>query len=213
MYSYITMNERLLTLREACKILGIHPNTLRRWEKEGKIRVVRTPKGRRRIPESEVKRLMGVGEEKEGKKKAAVYARVSSHDQKEDLERQKERLIAYAVEKGYEVIAAITDIASGLNENRKGLRRLFRLAEKNEVDIVVVSYRDRLTRFGFKYLESYFKSHGVEIEVVNGDINRDAKDELVEDLISLVTSFAGRLYGMRSKKRKEVVNCVRKALS
>jgi len=207
------MNERLLTLREACNILGIHPNTLRRWEKEGKIRVVRTPKGRRRIPESEVKRLVGICEGKEGKKRAAVYARVSSHDQKKDLERQKERLIAYAVEKGYEVVATITDVASGLNENRKGLRKLFKLAEEKKIDVVVVSYKDRLTRFGFKYLESYFKSHGVEIEVVNGDVNRDARKELVEDLISLVTSFAGRIYGMRSKKRREVVNCVRKALS
>ena len=70
-----------------------------------------------------------------------------------------------------------------------------------------------MTRFGFKYLESYFKSHGAGIEVVNGDVNRDARKELVEDLIFLVMSFAGRLYGIRSKKREEVVNCVKKALS
>jgi len=209
------MVERLLTLKETCKLLGIHPNTLRRWEKEGKIRVVRTPKGRRRIPESEVNRLMGIGDarSKGGKKRAAVYARVSSHDQKEDLERQKERLITYAVEKGYDVKAILTDIASGLNENRKGLKRLFKLVEEREVDVVVVSYKDRLTRFGFRYLESYFKSHEVEIEVVNGDVHRDSRQELVEDLISLVSSFAGRLYGMRSKKREEVISCVRKAVS
>lgn len=208
------MEERLLTLKEACERLGIHPNTLRRWEKEGKIRVIRTPKGRRRIPESEVKRLMGIiSRESREKKRAAIYARVSSHDQKEDLERQKERLITYAVEKGYEVKTVLTDIASGLNENRRGLKKLFKLVEEKEVDTVIISYKDRLTRFGFKYLESYFKSHGVEIDVVNGDIHKDAQQELVEDLISLVSSFAGRLYGMRSKKREEVVSCVRKAIS
>lgn len=207
------MDEKLLTLKEACRLLGIHPNTLRRWDEEGKIKVVRTPKGRRRIPESEVRRLMGIAGESRGKKRAAVYARVSSHDQKEDLERQKERLIAYAVEKGYDVKTVLTDIASGLNENRKGLKKLFKLIEEKEVDAVIISYKDRLTRFGFKYLESYFKSHGVEIEVVNGDVHKDAQQELVEDLISLVSSFAGRLYGMRSKKREEVVSCVRKAVS
>lgn len=205
------MVERLLTLKEACRILGIHPNTLRRWEKEGKIRVVRTPKGRRRIPESEVNRLVGADAKQGQRRRAAVYARVSSHDQKEDLERQKERLVTYAVEKGYDVKAVLTDIASGLNENRKGLRRLFRIVEEKGVDVVIVSCKDRLTRFGFRYLESYFRSHGVEIEVVNG--NRDSRQELVEDLVSLVSSFAGRLYGMRSKKREEVVSCVRKAVS
>jgi len=209
------MDEKLLTLKEACRILSIHPNTLRRWEREGKIRVVRTPKGRRRIPESEVKRLIGIvgKESKEGKKRAAIYARVSSYDQKEDLERQKEKLITYAVEKGYDVKTVLTDVASGLNENRRGLKRLFKIVEGKEVDVVIITYKDRLTRFGFKYLESYFKSHGVEIEVVNGDVYKDSRQELVEDIISLVSSFAGRLYGMRSKKREEVVNCVRKTLS
>ncbi len=84
------------------------------------------------------------------------------------------------------------------------------MVEKKQVGVVFVSFKDRLTRFGFKYLERYFASHGVRIEVVNGEESKDACQELVEDLISLVSSFAGKLYGLRSHKQKEVVEGVRK---
>ncbi|MEM2647665.1 MAG: helix-turn-helix domain-containing protein, partial [Candidatus Bathyarchaeia archaeon] len=86
------MIEKLLTLSEACKRLGVHPNTLRKWDRQGKVRVVRTVGGRRRIPESEVERLMGVVKP-DVSKKAVIYTRVSSHDQKGDLERQKQSLL------------------------------------------------------------------------------------------------------------------------
>ena len=198
--------------------MGIHPNTLRRWEREGKIRVVRTPKGRRRIPESEVKRLLGIKEEEgkgikgDVKKRVAIYARVSSYDQKNDLERQKEELIVNAVEKGYEIKDIITEISSGLNENRRGLRKLFKLVENREIDKVLVTYKDRLTRFGFRYLKEFFKSYNVEIEVLYDKEDKSAKDELVEDLIAIITSFVGKLYGMRSKKKKEIVKRVKNIL-
>jgi len=205
------MIERLLTLSEACKRLGIHPNTLRKWDNQGKILVVRTVGGRRRIPESEVERLMGVAKP-DTSKKAVIYCRVSSHDQaqKGDLERQKESLLEYAKSKGYEVVSILEDVASGLNENRKSLNRL--LDKKMEVGVVIIGYKDRLTRFGFKYLERYFSSHGVRIEVVNGEEPKDAYQELVEDLIALVSSFAGKLYGLRSHKYKEVVEGVTKLI-
>ena len=169
------MLERLLTLSETCERLGIHPNTLRKWDKQGKIRVVRTVGGRRRIPESEVERLMGIVKP-DTSKKAVIYARVSSHDQKQkgDLEGQKQSLLSYARSKGYEVVAVLEDVASGLNENRKSLNKIFDMVEKGEVGAVIIAFKDRLTRFGFKYLERYFAPHNVKIKVVNGEEPKDA---------------------------------------
>jgi len=179
---------------------------LRKWDRQGRIRVVRTVGGRRRVPESEVERLLGLVKA-DFSRKAVIYCRVSSHDQrqKEDLERQKQSLLEYAKSRGYEVVGILEDVASSLNENRKSLSKLFDMVEKREMGVVLTAFKDRLTRFGFKYLERYFASHGVRIEIANGEEPRDAYQELVENLIALVSSFAGELYGLRSHKYEEVV--------
>jgi excisionase family DNA binding protein len=208
------MSERLLTLQEACRRLGVHPNTLRKWDKQGKIRVVRTVGGRRRMPESEVERLIGFVKP-DASKKAVIYVRVSSYDQKQkgDLERQKQSLLDYAKSRGYEVVAVLEDVASGLNEKRKSLSKLFNLVERREIGVIIVAFKDRLTRFGFSYLERYFSSHGVRIEVVNEEEPKDAYQELVEDLIALVSSFAEKLYGLRSHKYEKVVEGVKQLIA
>ncbi|MHA1506391.1 MAG: IS607 family transposase [Candidatus Asgardarchaeia archaeon] len=210
--------ERLLTLKEACRLLGIHPNTLRKWDKQGEIRVVRTVGSRRRIPESEVKRLMGIImgiKEVDVSRRAVIYVRISSHDQKQkgDLERQKRHLLEYVRTRKYEVVAVLEDVASGLNENRKGLNKLFNMVDKKEIGVVIISFKDRLTRFGFKYLERYFSSHNVKIEVVNVEEPKDVHRDLVEDLIAIVSSFAGKLYGLRSHKYKKVVKGVKELIA
>jgi excisionase family DNA binding protein len=208
------VSEKLLILREACRRLGVHPNTLRKWDREGKISVVRTVGGRRRIPESEVERLIGFVKP-DASRKAVIYVRVSSHDQKQkgDLERQKQSLLDYARSRGYEVVAVLEDVASGLNENRKSLSKLFGFVEGRKIGVVVVAFKDRLTRYGFRYLERYFSSHGVRVEVVNGEEPKDAYQELVEDLIALVSSFAGKLYGLRSHKYDRVVEGVKQLIT
>jgi len=137
---------------------------------------------------------------------------VSSSDQRSDLERQVEYLKEYCSARGYNVVDVLTDVASGLNEKRRGLKKLFKYVINGEVDVVVISYKDRLTRFGFRYLEEFFNSHGVRIEVVFGEEPKDLQQELIEDLITIVTSFAGRLYGMRSHKKKKVVESVKQAI-
>jgi len=198
---------RLYRTGEVAKRLGVSTMTVRRWIKAGKIKAYQI--GREfRIPESEVLRLL------EGKlpDKVVIYARVSSRDQKEDLERQVEYLKNYCSSKGYQVVKILTDISSGLNESRKGLKNLFKLVESGEITKVVITYRDRLTRFGFKYLEQYFNSHGVEIEVIFDDEGKTPEKELVEDLLAIVTSFAGKLYGARSHKKKRLVEAVKNAL-
>ncbi|BDB98682.1 IS607 family transposase [Saccharolobus caldissimus] len=200
--------ERLLRPKEACQLLGISYSTLLRWVREGKIRVVTTEGGKYRIPYSEIKKYL----EKREEIRAVIYARVSSADQKEDLERQINYLTNYATAKGYKVVEVLKDIASGLNTQRKGLLRLFKLVEGRSIDVVLITYKDRLTRFGFEYLEEFFSTMGVKIEIVFGDEPKDATQELVEDLISIITSFAGKIYGMRSHKKTVLVQGVKKLI-
>ncbi|MCA6212753.1 IS607 family transposase [Thermococcus bergensis] len=198
---------KLYRTGKAAQLLGISKPTLIRKIKTEEIKAYRVGK-EYRIPESEIKRLL------EGKipDKVVIYARVSSRDQKQDLERQVEYLKNYCASKGYQVAKIITDISSGLNENRKGLKQLFKLVESGEITKVVITYKDRLTRFGFKYLEQYFNSHGVEVEVIFDDEEKTPEKELVEDLLAIVTSFAGKLYGARSHKKKRLVEAVKNAL-
>lgn len=193
------MPEKLYTLKEACLLLGLHPRTIQKWDKQGKIRVVRTPGGRRRIPESEIRRLQGEG----GIRSVIGYARVSSATQKDDLERQ----IEYLRQRGVQEV--IADVGSGLNERRKGFLKLLDKVLHNEVDKVVILYEDRLTRFGFDTLKRVFEVHGTSIDVLNQVEMKSPQQELVDDLITIISHFAGRMYGLRSRKHKEVVECAK----
>ncbi|MGC9147778.1 MAG: IS607 family transposase [Infirmifilum sp.] len=196
------MNERLYRTREVAELLNISVSGVKKWIKEGKIRAIRI--GRLwMIPESEVRRiLLGI---KPSEVRAVIYARVSSHKQKKDgnLDRQVERLRSYCSAKGYKVVDVITDVASGLNEERSGLLKLFNLIIGKQIDVVVVEFKDRLTRFGFEYLRRCFESYGVKIDVVE-ESEKGYMEELVEDFISIVTGFAARIYGKRSQKFKKI---------
>ncbi|MBS7613781.1 IS607 family transposase [Candidatus Bathyarchaeota archaeon] len=199
------MVERLYTIKEAKKLLGVTTWTIQQWDRQGKIKCVRTVGGRRRVPESEIKRLLGLKEER-----AVVgYARVSSSTQRDDLERQKQLISSYAREKGYGEIQILTDIGSGLNEKRKSFLKLLETVSEKRVSKVIVAYEDRLTRFGFEILRRIFSAFGTEIEVINHE-EKTPQAELIEDLITIVSHFAGKLYGMRSHRYEEVVEGVRK---
>ena len=198
--------ERLLRPKEACQLLSISYSTLLRWIREGKIRVVTTEGGKYRIPYSEIKKYL----ERREETRAVIYARVSSADQKEDLERQINYLTNYATAKGYKVVEVLEDIASGLNTQRKGLLNLFKLVEERSIDVVLITYKNRLTRFGFEYIEEFFSTMGVKIEVIFGEEPKDATQELVEDLIFIITSFAGN--GIRSHKKTLLVQGVKKLI-
>ncbi|WP_054843543.1 IS607 family transposase [Vulcanisaeta souniana] len=206
------MSEKLLKSKEFCEIVGISYRTFKRWVAEGRIHVVRTPSGRIRIPYSEVERILGGKTGGAGEVRAVIYARVSSSDQRSDLERQIQHLTQYCSAKGYRIIDILSDVASGLKTDRRGLLKLFNYVVNRKVDVVVVTYKDRLTRFGFEYLEHFFRQFGARIEVVFGEEPKDAYQELVEDLIEIVTSFAGKLYGMRSHRKKKLVEGFKKLL-
>jgi putative resolvase len=200
--------EKLYTLKEAKRLLGVTTRTIQRWDKAGKIRVVRTIGGRRRIPESEIKRILGLKEERV----VVGYARVSSTTQKDDLERQKQLIHSYAKDKGYGNIQILSDVGSGINENRKSFLKLLDMVTSKKVSKVIIAYEDRLTRFGFETLRKFFQVFGTEIEVINNE-EKTPNEELVEDLITIVSHFAGKLYGLRSHKYKEVVEGVKQLVS
>lgn len=198
---------RSYSVGEFADELGVHRQTVKRWCREEEIDYTRTPGGSRRIPRRELFRLSGDSRPTD---RVALYARVSSHGQKEngDLDRQIERLCDYAHDHGWTVENTYTDVGSGLNEDRRDLGLLLDDVQDADYGRVLVTYGDRLTRFGFSYLERYFDCYGVTVTVIEDDTDKSAQEELVDDLIKLVASFSGKLYGMRSSKKQQVVNTV-----
>jgi len=128
------------------------------------------------------------------------------------LERQIQYLTQYCSAKGYRAVDVLSDTASGLRTSRKGLLKLFNYVVNRQVDVVVVTYKDRPTRFGFDYLEYFLSQYGVRVEAVFGEEPKEAYQELVEDIIEIVTSFADKLYGMRSHRKRRLVEGFEKLL-
>ena len=201
-------DRRYLRVGKAAEELGLHPITIRRWIKTGKIQAVRVGI-EARIPRSEIERLLGQTESR----LLILYARVSGHDQRPDLDRQIERLQAWAAASraGQEVLV-LSDIGSGLNAARKRLQQLLKLVCDDRVAEVAITYPDRLTRFGTEYLETLFTSFGVTFTVLDPTGEKTPEQELTEDLLSIIASFAGKLYGMRSHQQKELLACAENVL-
>ncbi len=194
-----------LRIAEAAQRLGVCPKTIRRWDVTGKIHCIRTVGGHRRISILEIARLTQQGHDQpKTNREVAVYGRVSSHDQKkkEDLARQVAAAKTYCHQHGYGTPRVFQDIASGLNTKRKGLAKLCQLIEQGTIDRGVLTYPDRLTRFGLDYLQHYFRSHGTAIEILNTPKTSSIEDELVQDMIALITSFSERVHGLRGQKNR-----------
>jgi excisionase family DNA binding protein len=199
--------ERYLTPSEVAEIFGMSRSGVIKWIREGKIKAIEI-NGRWRIPYSEVERLLSGGKVKQ----VAIYARVSSNTQKDDLERQLNALRDWVKKTLGEVsVIEVKDIGSGLKEDRRGLRKLLELAKRRQIDAIVVAYKDRLTHFGFEYLVELFKAYGVNVIVAFQEEPKDYTQELAEDFVEIVRSFASRIYGHRSHKYEKVVKCVEDA--
>jgi putative resolvase len=201
---------KLYRTGQVARLLDISPITVFRWVHQGKIVARRSVAGRWLIPESEVNRLLGIKPVE--RKRAILYARVSSSEQKEHLTSQVKRLRSHAEEKGYEVVKVYEEVASGLNENRRKLRSAYGMLREKKADLLLVEFKDRLSRFGFNYLKALAESYSASVEVVNGDVKKDAMQELVEDMISIVTIFSTKLYGLRSQKFRQVTGVVKDAV-
>ncbi len=208
------MNKPILSIKEAAEILGVSDETLRNYERDGKLSPTYTDGGHRRYKRIDIEKFAGIYIEpitQVGTNRVAIYCRVSSHEQKQkgDLERQIGRMTQEALKRGYKIVSVFDEVGSGMNDSRKKLHKLFELVETNQIDIVLVEHKDRFSRFCFNYLVSYFKSYGVKIELVEEILGKGYETELVEDILSLMASFSAKIYGKRSsqnRKKKEEVN-------
>lgn len=190
----------------AAYLIGVCPETIRRWTNEGKMTCIRTVGGHRRIALIEIKRLLLGDGSDAPQKKMAVYARVSSHDQKKkgDLARQVKTAQDYCRKQGDGDPFLFTDVASGLKTDRPGLAKLCKQVAQGQIRSVVITYPDRLTRFGLEYLDRLFRRAGTTITALQQPPSQSVQEELVQDLIAIITSFSGRVHGLRSHKNKQV---------
>lgn len=179
----------MLTSKNACGKLGVHPNTLRKWADEGKIRYVRTP-SKQRLYDVDDFLSKSIGRNK------IVYCRVSSRNQKDDLQSQTKYM-----REQFPNHECIEDIGSGLNFKRKGFHTLLERIMCGDVEEVVVAYKDRLCRFGFKLLEQVASKNNTKLVVLN-KIELSPEDELVKDLLAIIHVFSCRLYGLRKYSNK-----------
>lgn len=201
------MTNNLIDISEAAQRLGVTTLTLRRWDDSGKLKAVRTFGNHRRYRLDEIEAIVKQVEVVPTKQcNAFIYCRVSTKKQLEsgNLKRQQDRLIQYCEDKHYHVVQIYEEVASGLNDNRRELTKMFR--NLSGVDVVVVEYADRLARFGYVYLQEFAKAFNVEIEAVETIGKLQPNEEMVNDLVSIVTCFSARLYGARGgRKIKQVV--------
>jgi len=210
------MSKQLISIGKAADELGVCINTLRDWDKSGQLVPVKTKGSHRRYRVCDIERLSGETpetRENDGKSRVAVYTRVSSHEQKQkgDLERQTGRILKHCVKKQYNVVDTFEEVGSGMKDNRPKLRRLFKLVEQKKIDKVVVEHKDRLSRFMIGFLHDYFASHDVEIEWIGEIIGTSYEQELVEDILSLMSSFSNRIYGRRSAENRKARKLAKQA--
>ena len=207
------MDEQFVSIGKAAKMLGMSIEGLRKWEREGRLIPVRTVTNHRRYRVADLRALMHEdGQNPALDTRCILYARVPTKKQQEagHLDRQLGRLTVFAAAQHWTVVAALTDVASGLNEKRRGLHQLLDLARDHQASLVVVESRDRLARFGLGYLETFLHAFGVHVVVMESPVKED-QEELVDDLMAITTSFSARIYGKRGGKKMEAT--VRQAMA
>jgi len=188
-----------LSIKQFAKKCGVTPNTIRNWDRDGKISSERTEGGHRRFDSSELSKIV-VSE-----KYAICYARVSTRNKTDDLNRQKQVLELFAASKGY-TFKTIEDIGSGLNYSKKGLNLLIELIEKEVINCLIITHKDRLIRIGAEIIFKLCEIHNIKIEIINKDDEKtDYNRELAEDVLSIITVFSAKLYGSRSNKNKKII--------
>lgn len=196
----------LIPIGKFAKMIGVTPATLRRMEQTGELKPYhKSQGGTRYYSKTQVKALTLQNNQE---KPVVGYCRVSTSSQKDDLDTQISNVKQYLLAKGYE-FDIIADIGSGINYKKKGLRELIRKINNQEISKVVVLYKDRLVRFGFELIEYLCEINQIELIVIDHS-EKSKEEELTEDLIQIITVFANRLYGARSKKTKKLLDEVKK---
>ena len=195
---------RFIKIGEAANILGVSIQTLRRWELTGALIPARKVRGTRYY---NYEALFGLKKNVEDNLTVA-YARVSSHDQKKDLERQVEALSSYCAAKGWNY-KIISDLGSGMNYRKKGLKQLLDDILERKIRRLVLTHKDRLLRFGAELIFSLCEVRQVEIVIINQGDECSFEEELAKDVLEIITVFSARLYGARSHKNKKLVEAAK----
>lgn len=195
---------KFYSIGQFSKLIGKTNQTLRNWDKDGILKPHHVSEsGYRYYSQEQLNNFLGLKQEVQLNKKTIGYCRVSSHKQKDDLERQIDNVKTYMYAKGYS-FEIISDIGSGINYNKKGLNQLVDMVTNSEVDKIVVLYKDRLIRFGFELIENICNKYGTTIEIID-NTEKTEEQELVEDMIQIVTVFSARLQGKRANKAKKMI--------
>ena len=185
--------------KEFGKLIGRTTNTLQKWDREGKLKAHRSPTTNRRYyTHDQYLQYRGLVAEDQGL--TIVYTRVSGVAQKPDLANQVHALEAYSKQHSITVDEWMSDIGSGLNYKRKQFNRLLEMIELGQVRRLIIAHRDRLVRFGYEYFEAFCQRHHTELVVIDGEA-MSPEQELVRDLIAIVTVFSARLHGLRSYRK------------
>ena len=192
------------SIGEFAKEIGKTIQTLRNWDKKNILKPSHvTQGGTRYYSQEQLNHFLGLKLEKQINKKIIGYCRVSSHKQKDDLERQIENVKTYMYAKGYQ-FEIITDIGSGINYDKKGLNQIIDMVTNSEVEKIVVLYKDRLIRFGYELIENLCNKFGTIIEIID-NTEKTEQQELVEDLVQIITVFSCKLQGKRANKARKLV--------
>jgi len=192
------------SIGEFAEKIGKTVQTLRNWDKNNTLKPAHVTKGGTRYySQEQLNRFLGLKPQATKTKRTIGYCRVSSVKQKDDLERQIENVRTYMTAKGYQ-FEVITDIGSGINYNKKGLNQLIDLITNAEIERIVILYKDRLLRFGFELIETLCAKYGVIIEIID-QTEKTEEQELVEDMIQIITVFSCRLQGKRAHKAKKLM--------
>jgi predicted site-specific integrase-resolvase len=201
----------LVSISKASKILGVSEITLRRWDETGKLVAVKTEGGHRRYDLSKLKPETIHRYDIADNRKTIAYARVSSHDQKADLERQKQVLELFCSKNGW-TFDIISDLGSGMNYHKKGLKKLLSAIIDDSVGRLVLTHKDRLLRFGAELVFSICEAKNVEVVIINKGEGTTFEEDLATNVLEIITVFSARLYGSRSKKNKKLLDGVTKAV-
>lgn len=202
--------DRIVSISEAAEALGVSITTLRRWETAGKLVAEHTAGGHRRYNLTKLRpELFRAADE--AKRKTVAYARVCSHDQKADLERQKQVLELYCARQGW-TFEVIADLGTGMNYHKKGLKRLLEAIIDGRIGRLVVTHKDRLLRFGAELVFAICEAKNTEVVILNQGEDTAFEQDLAKDVLEIITVFSARLYGSRCRKNQKLLDGVKKAV-
>ena len=202
--------ERIVSISEAAEVLGVSITTLRRWEAAGKLVAEHTAGGHRRYDVAKLRPDLFRAAD-QAKRKTIAYVRVSSPDQKDDLERQQQLLQRYCTRQDW-TFDVIADLGSGVNYHKKGLKRLISDMLDGHVGRLVITHKDRLLRFGAELVFAICEAKNVEVVILNQDEDAAFEEDLTEDMQEILTVFGARLYSSRSRKHQKLLDRVKQAV-